>query len=67
MRFCECNPDMEQCPSLGEFPVLFEVNEDPPVVRWICKDHYDVLIEFGLAKDAPDDLVNNQFGCPKSK
>jgi hypothetical protein len=59
MRLCECNPDMKQCPDLGEFPVIFEVPEDPPQVRWVCEEHYKFLIEFKMAKDAPDDLVNS--------
>jgi hypothetical protein len=50
---------MKQCPDLGEFPVIFEVPEDPPQVRWVCEEHYKFLIEFKMAKDAPDDLVNS--------
>ena len=59
MKLCECNPDMEQCPDVGTFSVVFEVNEDPPRLRWVCKEHYDYLIEFKLAKDAPDELIRS--------
>lgn len=65
MRLCECNPDMTQCPNAGEYPVIFEVYEDVKRVNWVCKDHYGVLIEFKLAKDAPDSLVN-QVECPEA-
>jgi hypothetical protein len=50
---------MEQCPDEGTFPVVFEVPEDPPIVRWVCKEHYDFLIEFKMAKDASDELIRS--------
>lgn len=52
---------MQQCPNPGEYPVIFEVYADPPRLQWVCTDHYKVLIEFKLATDAPDDLVNAFF------
>ena len=59
MKLCECNPDMKQCPDEGTFPVVFELPEGPPIVRWVCEDYYKFLIEFKMAKDASDELIRS--------